>query len=162
MDEVERLAAIEAIKVTKAQYFRGLDGKDEALLRRVFADDVELDYRGAATDPVTGFCASAEATEVVQRGGDHCAKLVANSLPGVVSVHHGSIPEIEIIDRDHAKAIWPMVDRLKFGPESPVAEMIGYGHYHETYVRERGEWRIRTLKLTRLRLDVIPASATRS
>ena len=28
----------------------------------------------------------------------------------------------------------------------------GYGHYHETYVRIGGQWRIQTSKLTRLRV----------
>jgi hypothetical protein len=30
----------------------------------------------------------------------------------------------------------------------------GYGHYHETYEKLDGEWRIKTMKLTRLRRDV--------
>lgn len=28
----------------------------------------------------------------------------------------------------------------------------GYGHYHETYLRIEGQWRIQTSKLTRLRV----------
>jgi len=158
LSQVDRLAAIEEIKIVKARYFRGVDGKDEALLREVFADDVELDYRGAATDPVTGFNASADATEEIQRGGDHCARLVANSLTGVVSVHHASVPEIEIIDASHARGIWPMVDRLLFPQGSAMREMIGYGHYRETYIKERGQWRILSMKLTRLRMDFVPAA----
>jgi hypothetical protein len=155
MDAIFRLVAIEDIKNVKARYFRGVDQKDESLLREVFADDVEVDYRGAATDPVTGFNASAEATDTVHHGGDFCAKLVATALPGVVSVHHASVPEIDIIDEENARAIWPMVDRLRFGEDSPISEMIGYGHYHETYVRTGAKWRIKSMRLTRLRLDVI-------
>ncbi|MFY9329444.1 MAG: nuclear transport factor 2 family protein [Georgfuchsia sp.] len=157
MDDIGRLIAIEEIRKVKARYFRGLDEKNETLLRETFADDVELDYRGSTTDPATGYNASQGVTEAIQRGGDHCAKLIANSLIGIVSVHHGSIGEIEITGEDTASAIWPMVDRLRFGPNSPIAEMIGYGHYHETYVRIDGKWRIKTLRLTRLRLDVISA-----
>jgi hypothetical protein len=33
------------------------------------------------------------------------------------------------------------------------AEMTGYGHYHEEYALVDGEWRIRALTLTRLRMD---------
>jgi len=157
MDAVDRLVAVEDIKVLKARYFLGVDVKDASILRDVLADDIEIDYRGAATDPVTGFNASEAATNEVQRGGDHCAQLVAASLIGVISVHHTSVPEIEIIDASNARGLWPMVDRLKFGAESPIADMIGYGHYHETYVKERGRWRIRTLRLSRLRIDFIPA-----
>lgn len=157
MNEIQRLMAIEDIKVTKARYFRGVDAKDEALLREVLADDVELDYRGSTTDPVTGFNPAKDATNEILRGGEHCARLIAKSLVGVVSVHHASTPEIEIIDASHARGIWPMVDRLKFAAGGPVSEMIGYGHYHETYLKERGKWRIRTLKLTRLRIDFVRA-----
>jgi hypothetical protein len=32
--------------------------------------------------------------------------------------------------------------------------MHGYGHYHETYEKTDGRWRISSLKLTRLRVDV--------
>ena len=155
MTEIERLMAIEDLKIPKARYFRGVDAKDESLLREVFTDDVGLDYRCATTDPVTGLNAAEGATSEILRGGEHCARLIAKSLVGIVSVHHASTPEIEIIDASHARGIWPMVDRLKFAAGGPVSEMIGYGHYPETYVKERGKWRIRTLKLTRLRIDFV-------
>lgn len=157
MNEIERLTAIAEIRQVKARYFRAIDEKDEALLREVFADDVELDYRGSTTDPASGVNAADSATGDVLRGGEQAARLVAASLVGLVSVHHASEPEIEILDSDNARAIWPMVDRLKFPPGSPFSEMTGYGHYRETYVREGGRWRIRTLRLTRLRLDFTPA-----
>lgn len=157
MDQVERLEAIGEIRRMKARYFRGIDEKDRDLLREVFADDVELDYRGSTTDPVTGINAAADATSSVLRGGEECAKLVVASLQGIVSVHHCSEPEIEIHDASNASGIWPMVDRLRFPPAAPFSEMIGYGYYRETYIREGGKWRIRTLRLTRLRIDLTPA-----
>lgn len=157
MDMIERLAAIAEIRDVKARYFRAIDEKDEALLREVLADDVELDYRGSTTDPVTGVCIAPEATDVILRGGAVCAPLLVKALDGVISVHHASEPEVEIIDAGNARAIWPMVDRLIFSGDGPYREMVGYGHYRETYVKEAGHWRIRTLRLTRLRLDFVPA-----
>lgn len=157
MDQIDRLIAIEDIRNLKARYFRAIDEKDEALLRDVFCDDVELDYRGAATDPATGVNAAGDATGDVLSGGDQSVRMIASSLAGLVSVHHASEPEIEIIDAENARAIWPMVDRLRFPAGGPFHEMTGYGHYHETYVKERGKWRIRTLRLTRLRIDFSPA-----
>jgi hypothetical protein len=35
-------------------------------------------------------------------------------------------------------------------------ELHGYGHYHETYENLNGEWRIKSLRLDRLRVDTIP------
>ena len=74
-----------------------------------------------------------------------------------ISAHHGFMPEIEITGDNTAKAIWPMADELRF-PQGPIAEMTGYGHYHETYQRTDGTWRIKTMRLTRLRVTAVPRS----
>jgi len=155
VDRIERLEAIESIRKLKARYFRAIDEKDEAALREIFADDVELDYRGSTTDPATGINAAGDATGDILRGPEAFRKIAA-SLVGLVSVHHSSEPEIEIIDSENAIGIWPMVDRLRFPPGGPFSEMTGYGHYHETYTKLKGQWCIRTLRLTRLRIDFVP------
>jgi hypothetical protein len=58
--------------------------------------------------------------------------------------------EVEVTSGTTASAVWSMDDVLRW-PEG--AEMHGYGHYHETYEKVDGEWRIKTLRLTRLRVD---------
>jgi hypothetical protein len=60
------------------------------------------------------------------------------------------MPEIELTSATTAKGIWAMQDLLRW-PDG--RELSGYGHYHETYQRVDGAWRIKTLKLTRLRMD---------
>ena len=75
--------------------------------------------------------------------------------PGVeplVTVHHGHMPEIELTSPTTARGIWAMEDILHT-PEDSVNVVHGFGHYHETYERIDGEWRINTLRLTRLRVD---------
>ena len=63
-------------------------------------------------------------------------------------------PTVELTGPDSAKAIWAMEDKLWWPDGSPIKHMHGYGHYHETYQRcGDGHWRIKTLKLTRLRAD---------
>jgi len=75
----------------------------------------------------------------------------AETLGGVVTVHHGHMPEITITTETTATGIWSMEDKLIWRDGS---RLHGYGHYHETYRKEAdGEWRIATLDLTRLRLD---------
>jgi len=158
LDLISRLDAIEGIKLAKAIYFRGVDSKDSDLLRSVFAEDVEIDFRGASTDPVTGFNIAPESTDEVLRGGETAARTMADSLKTFsVTVHHASIPEIEILSETTGKALWPMVDRLLFGPGFPFAELIGYGHYHDTYEKVGNRWVIKTMRLTRTRIDTIPA-----
>jgi len=52
-------------------------------------------------------------------------------------------------------------DKLRWaeGSDSPIRALHGYGHYHETYRKIDGEWRIQSMKLTRLRLDTEPWEA---
>ncbi|WP_219894998.1 nuclear transport factor 2 family protein [Aquisediminimonas profunda] len=154
MDLAEKLDAIEGIKMAKARYFRGIDTKDRDLLRSIFTDDVELDCRGAAIDPVTGHNFAPQTDEII-RGGDNAAYLASTSLTGVVSVHHASAPEIEITGPNTGSAIWPMVDRLRFGEGAPIKELIGYGHYFDTYERVGSTWRIKTMRLVRTRMDAV-------
>ena len=64
------------------------------------------------------------------------------------------MPEIEITDTT-ASAVWAMYDTLRFPAGAPFRELIGYGHYRETYELTTGRWRIKTLRLTRLRVETV-------
>ena len=141
MDPIDKLVAIEAIKTVKAKYFRFVDTRDWDGLRSIFTPDALLEVPEAR----------AGASNL-----DESLIFFQQALEGAVSVHFGHMPEIEIEDEDHARAIWPMDDRIYWPPESAsilgYAQLRGFGHYHETYERLDGEWKIRTMKLTRLRL----------
>ena len=76
------------------------------------------------------------------------------AVASLVSVHLGCMPEITIRSESRAEGVWAMIDRLKPTGSGPFTEMIGWGHYHETYERIDGEWRIKTLRLTTLRVDI--------
>jgi hypothetical protein len=69
-------------------------------------------------------------------------------------VHQGHAPEIEITSSTTARGIWAMEDRLRWPPGGRFATLDGYGHYHETYEKIAGKWKIKSSKLTRLRVDV--------
>ena len=64
--------------------------------------------------------------------------------------------EIEILSPTTARAIFAMEDMLWWNPGGPFKHMHGYGHYHEEYVHEDGQWKISLNRLTRLRVDVEP------
>ena len=141
LDPLQTLIEYEAIRNLKARYFRFLDTKDWAGWTSVFEPEFEhemvmeqLSHKGSREDFV---------------------KFVSEALTGVVTVHHGHNPEIELMSPTTAKAIWPFVDRLKPGPDAPpnAPELVGYGHYHETYVKSAVGWRIKTQRVTRLRMD---------
>jgi hypothetical protein len=135
--EVRRLSAIEAIKNLKARYYRSMDEKRWDDYGAVFATDAVFE--------------AAEAS-LVLRGRAEIQKYVSSALAPAVTVHHGHMPEIEITGPDTARAVWAMFDCVEGRANNPL-NFHGYGHYHEEYVVEDGEWRIKRLVLTRLRVD---------
>ena len=131
---------VEAIRQLKARYFRTMDTKDWAGMRRVFTDDVVMDTSSSGGGVIAG--------------ADDFLAFLEPTLRDVVTVHHGHMPEIEITSPATATGIWSMEDMLRWPDGS---EMHGYGHYVETYEKVDGEWRIKTSTLTRLRTDFTAA-----
>ena len=133
------LADIEAIKQLKARYFRYMDTRQWALWGGVFTVDCSM--RVEHEPGVVG-------TDL--RGRDAIVNGVRASLEGTRTVHHGHMPEIELTGPTTARGIWAMFDRVAWSDR----ELVGYGHYHETYRRApSGRWQIASLLLTRLRVD---------
>lgn len=127
---------IESIRRLKARYFRTMDTKDWAGMRQVFTDDVVIDTREAGGDRVEG------ATTFMT--------FLQEALEGATTVHQGHMPEIDITSSTTATGIWALND-IVIWPNG--VRLDGYGHYHETYEKTDGEWRIKTSKLTRLHVD---------
>jgi hypothetical protein len=141
MDRLERLEAIEEIRNLKARYYRLMDTKQWEELQSVFTSDMKV----LTPDG-----------KVYAEGGDTYAASLRNSLENAVSCHQNLGGEIEISDEGNANAIWAMQDVIEWEEAHPRfgwKSILGRGHYHETYRKEGGAWRIATLTLTRLRLD---------
>ena len=134
----EAWAEIEAIKRLKARYFRMIDTRDFADFADLFTSDAEIDVREDAGD----------AGRIT--GGARFAAFVEKATLGARTVHHGHMPEIELIGPDSATGIWAMSDIVEF---ENGAGLRGYGHYRERYAKEAGVWRIAAMRLTRLRVD---------
>ncbi len=90
----------------------------------------------------------------VVRGRAEIAAFVRGAIDAVTTVHHGHMPEIEILSPTRATGVWAMEDMLRWPEGAPIRALHGFGHYHETYEKADGRWRIATTKLTRLRVDV--------
>lgn len=135
-ESVPRADEIEAIRRLKARYFRTMDAKDWDAMRAVFSDDLVMDTTESGGGTITG--------------ADEFMAFLRDAIGDVVTVHHGHMPEIELTSATTATGIWAMEDMLRW-PDG--TEMHGYGHYHETYRKEDGTWRIATSTLTRLRTD---------
>ncbi|GLZ15948.1 bile-acid 7-alpha-dehydratase [Actinomadura sp. NBRC 104425] len=137
---VERLVAIEEIRQLKARYFRAVDMKLWDVFADLFTEDLQIDFAESTSKPMTR---------------DEFVRSAARHFEGAVSVHHGHIPEIEIIDDTRARAIWPMFDLVETPEESDYVSHTGYGHYTEEYRKENGRWKISRTRLTRIKRVVI-------
>lgn len=136
--DIERLAAIDEIKQLKARYFRLLDEHDWEAFAGLFTADARFDI--------------AESSSGVRTLDDFLTALEKH-LTSAVSVHHGHMPEIDIVDARTATGVWAMFDSVQPPPGSPYPVLTGFGHYHEEYRREDGAWRISGLRLTRLKRE---------
>ena len=132
---------LEAIRQLKARYCRFLDAKDADGWRSVFSTDVvvllDMAVSTGGADPMT-----APPVE----GVDTFVPMVLASLEGAQTMHHCHTPEITVTSAETATGIWAMEDWIIFANGN---ELHGAGHYHETYEKREGIWRIKTLHLTR-------------
>lgn len=141
MDALQTLIETEALKTLKARYFRFLETKDWESWTQVWAPEIDHEI------PSVGQKHVGPREDFVRH--------VARVLEGVVTVHHGHTCEIEVTSPTTARAIWAFQDYLQPGPgAAPDApDLVGFGHYHETYVKSEAGWQIKTQRLTRLRVD---------
>jgi len=135
----EQLLELEAIKQLKARYFRLMDTKQWLPFSQVFTDDVVVDVSHDQHAPGGTIRGRADVVDFIRR-----------AVGKATTVHHGHMPEIELLSPTEARGVWAMFDYVEFKPARGIR---GYGHYDEEYRKEEGGWRISKLKLTRLRVD---------
>lgn len=144
MNNINEISDWIAICNAKARYCRTLDTKDWDGFRDMFTEDYELDVSDSGGPPVI-------------KGRDEAMTSVKASILTAKTAHQVHTPEI-VLNGDEATAIFAMQDRVVWGPDK---SLTGYGHYHERWVRQNGEWKIAALKLTRLHMDFqFPTPAT--
>jgi SnoaL-like domain len=138
MNDIDAIKDIEALKQLKARYCRLLDTKDWAGWRGIFTSDFISD--------------TSESGGKVIADIDEFIAFVRKSLSDRTTVHQVHAPEIELTSETTARGIWALEDLIRF---APGLNMRGYGHYHESYEKSDGQWRIKSSKLTRLRVDIV-------
>jgi len=137
MLDVERLIAIEEIKSLRARYCRLVDQRRWEELKTVLAVDAILDLSSATPG-----------TPVVQGAAEIAAFLEHRFRDVPMLLHLNFLPEITIISSTEATALWR---QESFFPARFVeGEKHGhaYGFASDSYVREEGTWKIRSIQLT--------------
>ncbi len=118
---------IEYIKQLKARYFRALDTKDWPLMRSCLHSDCIAAYDGG---------------KYTFEGADNIVNFFQQymSASHLIFMHHGHLPEIEIINASSAKGIWYLHDKVINTEANTTLE--GAGFYHDEYACIDGEWLI--------------------
>lgn len=149
---LDDLLALEAIRQLKASYCRFVDTKQWDRLAGLFLPEARLYGFGSVGDGGTP--------------AEFVAGL-AKRLAKVISIHHVHNPEIRLTGPDTARGIWPMMDYLEFTDGAALHEapesrgFTGWGHYEEDYRRTADGWKFSFMRLTRLRIDPLPAGHPR-
>jgi len=150
---IEQLFAIEQLRQLKARYCRFLDTKRWPDLRSLFTDDCQ--FEGMGNLPV-----SADVDTFVEH--------VGRRHTHTITAHHCHTPEFRFLSVTEARGIWAMEDFVEWqAPEYVSPDWTGFkgfracGHYEEAYRHgDDGQWRFTFMRLTRLRMDGVPADAT--
>jgi len=161
MTLLEEIKAMDEIRQLKARYFRFLDTKDWDNYGTVFCRDATFDLLASATvDPNDGSPEAAATAHYVLKGRQQIVSTIRDAVGTSMTVHHGHCHEVWVDLEDEARGIIAMVDIIR---NASTGQLIleGYGHYHESYRREDGAWRILTSRLTRLHVTAqLEARAT--
>jgi hypothetical protein len=147
MTNAEVLMAQEQIRRLKARYCRFLDTKRWHEWGDLFTPDATVAAGNAEAD-VKGMVT----------GREKIVRWVSDQVGNAVTVHHVFAPEIEIESPSRASGVWAMEDIVTFAedvPKRPFRSLNGFGHYHETYLAEQERWYIKSIRLSRIKQDII-------
>ncbi len=135
MTPLQELVDTGLISRLKAQYVRFLDLKDWSSLERLFAEDFAFEGQWSS------------------RGGALFIQRLSRQLADASTVHELHATEIEVGSPDAATAIWPFSDIIDQRRNGVGKYRQGSGHYHESYVKTEGGWRISAMRITRIRVE---------
>lgn len=145
MDGLERLLALEDIKLLRAKYCRSIDSHEFDRLHQVLTQDFLLDM--SPTGRVLG-------TEVAPISGrDTVIGMMHKAFaPLEMLLHIVTIPEIEFQDESHATGVWRQETFIKETRPDLPGLGLAYATVFDTYRREAEGWRIASV---RVELDII-------
>jgi hypothetical protein len=126
---IQQLEDIEAIRTLKAHYLNACDLKQIDEIRDCFMPGpVHIDYGMIGTfDHREGL------VQVFNEQGNH---------PHIKDSHHGSNPEIEIINATTAKARWALYFHQINTAQQMITQLTGF--YEDEYTKTDSGWKIRS------------------
>jgi len=134
MSAEDKLAVTECVY----RYATGVDTRDWAMYRSVFADEVEFDFSsyGPGLPPMT-------------MAADDWVAAQMPLFAGLAATHHMMSNPLVELDGDSAQITMYVRAHHVFDPEDPESYYTIGGYYRNRLVRQRGHW-----KLVRVNLNV--------
>lgn len=142
MEPIERLVALEEIKLLKARRDRAIDTKDWVTYEALHAADHLSHTDGFPTWTLA---------ETIEN--------VSSLLAHIDSAHHSYTPEITFTSPQRAEGIWAMEDMLFWNQGEDEHWLHGYGYYYETYEKRDDRWVFTSRKVKRNHLRTSPGAA---
>jgi len=125
---LEQLSDLEQIRTLKHRYFRCIDTANLTELAELFTPDVTIDYRGGHY-------------KVSLSGRENMLEFLASSFHSdALAMHHGHMPEINLIGPDSASGMWYLED--VFISTMDRTRVTGTAIYKDQYRRCADGWRI--------------------
>jgi hypothetical protein len=139
--QVQELLDRFAIYELRARFFRLVDEKDWPAWRQCFTEDCRFDLGDGQW-----------------MGLDEWMTKNKEWHQGMVSVHRGSLPELEFQSPTEASGIWALNDYIEWPSEADGTRRgyMGFGREYDKYRKVDGEWRISEWILKFHRMDPLP------
>ena len=122
---IEKLKALEEIRLLKSRRDRAADTKDWALYESLHAPDHQS-HNG-------DYPAWTSAREMI-------ANVSQIMGPALTTMHHSHTPEIEFDTATTARGIWAMTGLSVWKQDGEDQWFRAFGHYHETYEKQADRW----------------------
>jgi hypothetical protein len=141
MQAVDRLLAIEEIKILRARWCRFLDERCWQDIGALLCDDACLDLSGATPG-----------APVVRGASEIAAFVSARYGSDERLLHLNFMPEIEVMSSTEATGIWRQEVFLKSSFVEGVRHGHGYGTVHDCYEKCGDVWKFKSIYL---KLDLV-------
>ena len=137
---IRNLKDIEDIKKLKAKYFRCCDARLLNELEECFSDDAVADY---ALPEHLGERITLKGKAAIM---DFFSQRKKSGQGEIIRVHLGHNPEISVTSDTTARGIWQLF-LFRMDTQTNKGAICG-GDYNDEYVKENGDWKIKSVRDT--------------